>query len=119
MCGECCKGFGGTIVTEEDIQRIAGFIGTDPGRFVDTYCQMSGDKPVLAQGGNGDCLFLDGVCAIHPVKPRMCRAWPFIRPVLVDVVNWHSMATACPGMRTDVTDEDIQACVEKVLQDSE
>ncbi len=22
--------------------------------------------------------------AIHPVKPRMCKAWPFIEAVLVD-----------------------------------
>ena len=27
MCGECCQGFGGTYVTEKDIENIAAFIG--------------------------------------------------------------------------------------------
>ncbi len=115
MCGECCNGFGGTVVTETDIQNISEYIGTDPRHFVDDYCQMSGDKTVLAQGENGYCIFWDGLCTIHPVKPRMCRAWPFIQSVLVDVSNWHIMAGFCPGMRTDVSEACIRACVEKAL----
>ena len=27
-CGDCCKGFGGTYVTQTDIENIAKFIGT-------------------------------------------------------------------------------------------
>jgi len=111
MCGDCCRGYGGTYVTEEDIAAIAGYVGQDPERFLKTCCRMSGNRPVLAQGDSGHCLFWDRLCTIHPVKPAMCRAWPYIPSVLIDVGNWRSMATCCPGMRSDVSDELILAQV--------
>ena len=112
-CGDCCKGYGGTFLTGNDIKTIAGYIGTDPPTFIAKYCQLSGDKPILAQGPNGHCIFWDKFCTIHSVKPRMCSEWPFIKSVLVDVKNWHIMAGLCPGMRTDVIDNTIKACVKK------
>ncbi|WP_207683610.1 YkgJ family cysteine cluster protein [Desulfonema magnum] len=114
-CGECCKGYGGTFVTEEDIEAIAAYIKTTPEHFVSDYCQMSGGKPVLAQAQNGYCVFWDEVCTIHPVKPRMCRAWPFIKSVLTDINNWRIMAASCPGIRTDVPDKIVEECVRKEL----
>ena len=115
MCGDCCRGYGGTYLAEEDIVAIATYLGQERERFLADCCQISGGRPVLAQGENGYCLFWDGLCTIHPVKPRMCRAWPFIAGVLVDVRNWHIMAACCPGMRTDVPDEDIRAHVRREL----
>lgn len=115
MCGDCCRGYGGAYVTPEDVRAIAGYIGEDPGTFLNRYCQMSGSRPVLAQGPDGRCVFWDELCTIHPVKPRMCRQWPFIRAILVDVVNWRSMADACPGMRTDIPDETILRVVRRKL----
>lgn len=116
QCGDCCKGFGGTYVTEKDIEAIAGYIHASPRRFLERYCQPSGSRWVLAQGENGYCIFWrDGLCGIHPVKPRMCREWPFIPCVARHPENWFSMAAACPGMRTDFTPQQIAECVEKVL----
>ena len=114
-CGDCCKGYGGTFVTAKDIEAISAYIKTDPKTFVADYCRMSGNRPVLAQGKNGYCVFWDGQCTIHPVKPRMCKAWPFIKSVLADVNNWHIMAALCPGIRTDVPDNIVKACVKKEL----
>ncbi|MCP4694726.1 MAG: YkgJ family cysteine cluster protein [Desulfobacterales bacterium] len=114
-CGECCKGYGGTFITERDVRTIADYIGVAPENFVEKYCEMSGGRPVLARGSNGYCIFLDETCTIHPVKPRMCRAWPFIEGVRTDVNNWRIMASTCPGMRTDVPDDVILARVEKEL----
>ena len=114
-CGDCCKGYGGTYVTPADIKAIAAFIKIDPTDFVDKYCNISGKKPVLAQGDNGYCIFWDINCAIHPVKPRMCRDWPFIKNVLADIKNWHIMASVCPGIRTDIPDEIIKKRVIKEL----
>jgi len=118
-CGECCKGYGGTYVTPQDIKAIAGYLNVDSEHFTETYCQMSGKKPLLAQGENEYCIFWDEFCTIHPVKPRMCRAWPFIKPVLVDISNWEIMAGSCPGIRTDVPDDVIRACVEKMISNLE
>ena len=115
MCGDCCKGYGGTIVSERDIIEIAAYIGENPRQFVAKFCQMSGNRPVLGQGANGYCIFWDGLCTIHPVKPRMCRAWPYIEAIRVDVGNWYAMAASCPGMRTDVSERIVRACVAAVL----
>jgi len=111
MCGDCCRGYGGTYVTERDIQAIAGHIGEDPERFKSRYCQLSGSRYVLAQSDKAYCIFWNKICAIHPVKPRMCRNWPYIRAILEDVANWRIMAKNCPGMRTDVADEVIRRTV--------
>lgn len=116
-CGDCCKGFGGTVVTEADIKAIAEYVKEEPETFVARYCQPSGKKLVLAQAGNGYCIFWNDLCAIHPVKPRMCRRWPFIEGVLADIRNWQVMAGVCPGIRTDIPDRVVRECVKKELAD--
>jgi hypothetical protein len=114
-CGDCCKGYGGTYLTQTDIDRISGFLGMRRARFMREICQMSGGKPVIAQAENGYCVLWDRQCTIHPVKPEMCRRWPFIKSILVDAGNWRAMAAACPGMRVDVSDDQIQKCVRDVI----
>ena len=115
-CGECCKGYGGTFVTEKDLEAISQYTKIPVKTLLNDYCRLSGSKPVLAQGKDGYCIFRkEKLCSIHPVKPRMCRAWPFIESVLKDPRNWHIMAGFCPGIRTDVSDEDIRECVSSVL----
>jgi Fe-S-cluster containining protein len=112
QCGDCCKGFGGTYISPEDIDSIAAFIHAEPESFLKKYCQLSGKKPVLSQAENGYCIFWkDRICTIHPVKPRMCKAWPFIPNVLKDPENWYVMAGLCPGIRADVTPSEIVDCV--------
>ena len=114
-CGDCCKGYGGTYVTDQDIEAIAGFIGLDPGRFVAQYCTFSGSRPLLTQRSDGYCIFWDGLCKIHPVKPLMCRRWPFIDSLLVDLSNWLIMADSCPGMRTDVPAEVLGKYLKQII----
>jgi Fe-S-cluster containining protein len=115
-CGECCKGYGGTYLSPKDVKAIAAFANKKLDAFIADYCEMSGGKPVLTQAESGYCIFWDGNCNIHSIKPRMCRAWPYIESVLHDVGNWHIMAASCPGMRTDVPESVIKACVEKELR---
>ena len=117
LCGECCKGYGGTYVTDEDIKAIAAYINEDAETFVEKFCRMSGSRPLLATGKNGYCIFWKNkTCTIHPVKPKMCKAWPYIESVLKDVANWKIMAGSCPGIKTDVPDEIIIKRVRKELE---
>jgi len=102
-------------VNEREIQAIAAHIQEEPERFVSKYCETSCGKKILAQGSNGYCVFWQHDCRIHPVKPHMCKAWPFIESVLIDVHNWHIMAQFCPGMRTDIPDSQIIACIREEL----
>ena len=115
QCGDCCKGFGGTFVTEKEIEKIAASVNANPKTFVEKYCKVSGGKPLLAQGGDSYCIFWDGRCSIHPVKPRMCKNWPFLKSILVDINNWYIMASLCPGIRTNVPDSTIKAYVTQEL----
>lgn len=116
QCGDCCRGYGGTRVTPEDIAAIAAFTGIPERDVADTRCRASGASTILAQHPNGYCIFWDRHCTIHPVKPRMCRRWPFIESILVDPVNWQIMSGFCPGMRTDVPSDMVRKCVAKALE---
>ena len=114
-CGDCCKGYGGTYLSETDMVAISSYIGVSPERLTVRYTRKSGGRLLLAQGENGYCIFWDNVCTIHPVKPKMCRQWPFIRSILVDVGNWRAMAASCPGMNAGAPDQQILNCVKKIL----
>ena len=115
-CGCCCKGYGGTFVTDQDIRNIAAYMGKERRFVVDTYCQGPWGRRILIQGADGYCVFWDKDCRIHPVKPRMCRRWPFIESVLRDVENWLVMGASCPGIRTDLPDHIVTACVKAELE---
>lgn len=115
-CGGCCRGYGGTYVDAEDIAAIAAFIRTDPSVVVERHCRLSGGKHLLAQREDGYCVFWDETCTIHPVKPRMCRRWPFIESVVAEPQNWLIMAGFCPGMRTDIPLPRVRDCIEAVLK---
>lgn len=119
QCGECCKGYGGTFVTGSDILAIADYIGTSSDDFIGEYASLSASGLVLAQGEDGYCVFAEqGRCKIHPVKPGMCKAWPFIKGVLRDPGNWYIMAGSCPGIRADVSESTILRCVEAAMKAS-
>ncbi|OGR55050.1 MAG: Fe-S oxidoreductase [Desulfobacula sp. RIFOXYB2_FULL_45_6] len=115
QCGDCCKGFGGTYVTARDIGRISAYIGFDPDRFSARYCEKSGSRDVLACGKEGYCIFFDREkqCTIHPVKPYMCKAWPFIEAVIRYPENWNMMANSCPGMKKDIPKEALERIVRR------
>ena len=116
QCGECCKGYGGTYVSRADVEAIAAYIGVEPELVEKKYCTQSGDRLVLVQQESDFCIFWkDKICSIHPVKPEMCRAWPYIKSVLVDPENWEKMASMCPGIRKGVPADVVKKCVEAML----
>ncbi|OQY11468.1 MAG: zinc/iron-chelating domain-containing protein [Desulfobacteraceae bacterium 4572_19] len=102
QCGECCTGYGGTYVTDKDINAIANYTNISSKKILSDFCSISGTKPLLAVGESGKCIFFNKLCTIHPVKPYMCRAWPFIKNVIVDPENWNIMANSCPGIKKDI-----------------
>jgi hypothetical protein len=115
QCGDCCKGYGGTYLSEADIDAISRYVGVSVERLLSHYTRRSGGRHLITQGDNGYCIFWNKVCTIHPVKPKMCRQWPFIRSILVDVTNWRAMAASCPGMNVDASDKTVITCVQRAL----
>ncbi|MFP4226904.1 MAG: YkgJ family cysteine cluster protein [Desulfobacterales bacterium] len=116
QCGDCCIGFGGTRLTGRDIQNIADYLEISREHLITAYCQRADKHLYLAQKDDGYCVFWDRLCTIHPVKPRMCKAWPFIESVLADPYNWQIMAGMCPGINPDVPIAPLKVCIRKQLE---
>jgi len=113
QCGDCCRGFGGTYVTARDIIHISAYIHFNAEQFAARYCEKSGSRYVLACGNDGCCIFFDKErqCTIHPVKPYMCKAWPFIKTLIRNPENWSSMADSCPGIKKDISEDALKKIV--------
>jgi Fe-S-cluster containining protein len=78
-CGNCCRWRGEVAVDEDEIDRIAAFLGMPVGEFVERHTGLRADRRglTLLELEDGTCSFLDGIdCAIQPVKPRQCAGFP-------------------------------------------
>lgn len=108
MCGQCCEGSGGIVATLEEQKAMAAFLNLDLGYFQDSYIRGSRDKSFVRAGTNGLCFFFDKEkgCAVHPVKPRTCRAWPFFRGNLLDESSFEMAREYCPGINREVSFEE-------------
>lgn len=115
FCGDCCKGYGGTYLSDADMDAIADFLKIPRDKLVRDYTTRSGRGRVIVQREDGRCVFWDKLCTIHPVKPWMCRQWPFIPGVLADVNNWRVMAGSCPGINTELSDQGILDAVREKI----
>lgn len=116
QCGQCCCGYGGTYLQEADIKNISAYLDISRDKFLKNFCTPSAGRYVLAQKDDGYCIFWDKNCTIHPVKPKMCMAWPFIENLLHNPSGWDVMAEACPGMRKGFDNKDIIRCVKIKLK---
>ena len=109
QCGDCCTGQGGTYVDEAKIKEIADFLKISVEELKKDYlCQSSSGKYMIACSKEGKCIFFDKNCSIHPVKPRMCREWPFIPAIIKVPENWEQMAEACPGIKKQAKVSDLK-----------
>ena len=95
-CGACCRIPDGIVrVSDEEISRIARFLGTSEEKFIATQTALAPDRKglVLLSRPGGACAFLlpDNRCRIHPVKPDKCRTFPF------DWTNSDS-SSVCPAL---------------------
>jgi uncharacterized protein len=98
-CTNCCEQQGFVYLTEEDLSRIAGFIGMTALDFERRYVYRTRNLRRLRVPRHSQCHFLrDGGCSIHAVKPVQCRIFPFW-PELVDSKReWKKTAAWCPGI---------------------
>lgn len=117
QCGKCCSGHGGTYVDEKKIKEIAGFLNISSKQLKANYLTLSSEQRyMIACGEDGKCVFFSDNCSIHPVKPRMCREWPFIPAVLREPENWEYMANACEGIKTNADKIKLREFILKSLE---
>lgn len=98
MCGHCCQGEGGIVLTEKDRTRLADHLGISPEELVKRFAVTRGGKLHLTCGDDGFCVFFDQGCGVHPGRPDICRAWPYFRGNLVDKTSWEMIQDYCPGV---------------------
>lgn len=104
MCGRCCEGRGGIVLSVRDLARIASYMGIGTAEFCDIYGEQRGGKLVIRSGDDGYCIFFEAGkgCTAHPCRPDICRAWPFFRGNLTDAVSLEMAAVDCAGINIKV-----------------
>jgi Fe-S-cluster containining protein len=78
-CTACCRWPGQVRLSDEEITRLAAFLGLDEFAFIQRFTRVRPDRRGLAllDQTDGACIFLtDGNCAVQPVKPQQCRNFP-------------------------------------------
>ena len=125
-CGACCRDENLIVtVTGSDIVRIAAVLELNPNEMLKAldFYVVSDDESIpvglekfpsiATEGGlsfialkkmeNGECVFLkDQLCMIHPVRPVVCRSFPFVFDDSDGQRTWGLSAKKeiCPGLRT-------------------
>ena len=98
-CGACCTGAPGTIyVGPDEVPVVAGHLGLPVAEFTRRYLYPYKDSFSIREDESGACLFFDRGCAIYPVRPYQCRAFPFWFSNLRSEACWEQVRRQCPGI---------------------
>jgi len=101
QCGECCRGEKGILVTPAEHEAMAAYLHLTPQDFAARFLVETAMGPQLATR-NGSCVMQkDELCLVHPVKPRICREWPFLQALLEHADEFAAAKEACPGLAPD------------------
>lgn len=107
QCGDCCVGRGGIFVKPDEVEAMAALLELPVAEFRRRFIEDSalGHRLTVA---DGVCVFLmpGNLCRVHPVKPFICRQWPFFPALLVDPDELEHAKGACPGLNPDCAHED-------------
>ena len=107
-CGNCCRGEGGIVLGPADMARLRSRFRRNGAKFLAGRTETRRGKTVLKTGKDGFCIFFrqDSGCSIHPLRPDICRAWPFFRGNLVDRFSFFLAREDCPGIRRETAHHD-------------
>ena len=78
-CTACCKWPGDVRVEDDEIEKIAKFLGMETQLFIEKYTRLRTNRTGLSliEKENHECIMLDGnICRIHAVKPSQCAGFP-------------------------------------------
>ena len=108
MCGHCCEGKGGIVVSSSDLQRLCDFLRMPADAVIAAYGEQAGDKLKIRCGEDGYCIFFrqGKGCIVHEGKPSICKAWPFFRGNIEDPESLALAKDFCPGINPDISHED-------------
>jgi hypothetical protein len=80
---------------------MAAFLGLPAAEFAARYLVDTAMGPQMATR-NGSCIMQqDELCRVHPVKPRICREWPYLKALMDHADEFAAAKEACPGLAPD------------------
>jgi Fe-S-cluster containining protein len=99
-CANCCRTATTTIV-ERDVERLARYLRTTPGKFLADYTDVSADEGRILKRDKSGCVFLDGnLCSVYDARPETCQRFPHLVRGQGSLVSrmWQFIdrATYCP-----------------------
>ncbi len=99
-CAKCCEVSGYVYLAEEDVTRIAAYLGQTQAAFEAEYIYRTKHSRRLRKPGRGkQCVFLEAKkCRIHAVKPVQCRLFPFWPELVESRQEWKKAGESCPGI---------------------
>ena len=105
QCGSCCFGRGGVRLTPAEAEETADYLRIRLDELKRLY--LAGGEPPweVRVDPEGFCLFHQpqgARCLIHPVKPAICRLWPFLAGPLKDESAFNDAKESCPGLPADL-----------------
>ena len=92
-------------LNEAEAGKAAAFLDLDEAAFRNLYLEPGNPPWDIGLNQAGYCLFRQpgGSCLIHPVKPAVCRLWPFLPPLMARESAFKEAGRACPGLKADLT----------------
>ena len=97
-CGACCKGEGYVWVDEQEIVRLAEFLGLTADDFGRRYLRRVGRRLALTDGADQACVFWDDGCTVYEGRPGQCRTFPFWRENVASKAAWRLTVLESPGV---------------------
>ena len=110
QCGDCCAGRGGIHVRPQEVEAMAAHLSMSVEEFRRNFVEASLTGPRLTVA-NEVCIFLleGNNCRVHPVKPFICRQWPFLPALLMEADELEHAKGACPGIDPSCSHEEFVA----------
>ncbi len=108
MCGHCCEGKGGIVVSPADLQRLCAYLRMEADDVIAAYGERVNGKLKIRCGDDGYCIFFrqGKGCIVHEGKPSICKAWPFFRGNIEDAASLALAKDFCPGINPDISHAD-------------
>ena len=98
----------------QEVEAMSAHLSMSVEKFRGNFVEASLTGPRLTVG-NGVCIFLleGNNCRVHPVKPFICRQWPFLPALLMEADELEHAKGACPGINSSCSHEEF---VEEALR---
>lgn len=117
-CGTCCQGQGGIFIPFERAEDVAEFLRIPTEEFRARYTFPRHGLLSFKVDPEGFCVMHDYQthgCSIHPVKPVMCRDWPFFSAPLKHSEEFEVVKRSCPGIHRRATWENFVYYHQKII----